>query len=90
VSDKAECGSLAREQHGCNVVEASCHCATSSVCPGDLPPFTFASHTECEINLKNMLSEFLFNLNSIFYYTSYERLFNFRRRDFLLSVNLNY
>jgi hypothetical protein len=57
VSDKAECGSSAREQHGCNVVGASCHCGTSSVCPGDLPPFTFASHTECEINLKAMLSE---------------------------------
>ncbi|CAB3367855.1 Hypothetical predicted protein [Cloeon dipterum] len=56
VSDKAECGTLAREQHGCNVVETSCHCGSAAVCPGDTPPFTFATHTECEINLKAMLN----------------------------------
>ncbi|XP_059480391.1 cysteine-rich motor neuron 1 protein-like isoform X2 [Neocloeon triangulifer] len=55
-SDKADCGRQAHEQHGCNVVETSCHCGSASVCPGDLPPFTFATHTECEINLKAMLN----------------------------------
>jgi hypothetical protein len=52
VKRDADCGTSARERTGCNIVEGKCACGSSMVCPGDLPPFTFENHSECEINFR--------------------------------------
>ncbi|CAB3367860.1 Hypothetical predicted protein [Cloeon dipterum] len=89
---KSGCGSRARERTGCNIVEGKCACGSSTICPGDLPPFTFENLAECEINLKSSSGRQAANAPANYSNGQYSNYFKPRRvmngHDFRQSCKL--